>query len=367
MTLTTIELSSGGNEASDLLPVESSHILANHNWSKGFWTVLDEGPVEQCIAIIGHREGFAEDEGWEIHPLRCLPSNEDRRTEDGEACARYDGWVYVFGSHFGSKGGPLEAKRAFVARFDERELDRHVGEDELGLQVVRNGFRLHRAINDGLAAADLVHLAPGDVARRSFIDATVRRGEKKNKRWAGRVAAGDAPLNIEGAAFRPSGNVLLALRFPTTDDGRPILVEVAGVQHMFADPQDWPTVERIWLLDADDVSPEGLLTGYRALSAEGADVYSAIVGSIDATGKGSALLEDFPRGGGIHCSHWRFSLAGVQAAPGIPGAPAVGRVPAHLARDFPDLRNVEGVSVQGGRTFYVTDEDERIALRLADS
>jgi hypothetical protein len=367
VTATTIELSHAGNEASDLLPVLARHILETHGWSEGFWTVLDEGPVERCIAIIGHRADAPADAGWEIHPLRCLPGDHDGRTEDGEACARYDGWVYVIGSHYGSKGGPLEARRAFVARFDERELDEHVGEDHLTLQVVRNRFRLHRAINDALLSTGGLHLTPGATVRRAFIDDTLRRATKKRKRWAGNVAELDTPVNIEGAAFRPEGTALLALRFPTTADGHPILVEVAGLPAMFESPDSWPTVQRLWLLRADGLSPDGLLTGFRALSAEGDDAYSAIVGSIDATGKGSALLEDFPHGGGIHCSHWHFSLAGAEATPGPGGGPPVGEVVAELVREFPELRNVEGVSVAPGRAFYVTDEDARIALRIEPS
>lgn len=37
---------------------------------------------------------------------------------------------------------------------------------------------------------------------------------------------------------------------------------------------------------------------------------------------------------------------------------------AELVRDFPGLRNVEGLSVESAQTFYVTDEDHRIQLRF---
>ena len=38
---------------------------------------------------------------------------------------RHDGWIYVFGSQFGKKDGPLQPKRSFVARFREADV-RHV-------------------------------------------------------------------------------------------------------------------------------------------------------------------------------------------------------------------------------------------------
>jgi len=40
------------------------------------------------------------------------------------------------------------------------------------------------------------------------------------------------------------------------------------------------------------------------------------------------------------------------------------RVPGELVRALHGLRNVEGLSVDGDRAFYVTDEDERIQLRF---
>jgi hypothetical protein len=176
----------------------------------------------------------------------------------------------------------------------------------------------------------------------------------------------DLPLNIEGAAFRPSGTLLLALRFPVAADGRPVLVELAGIEKMFDDPPAWPVVQRVWRVEGEDLAPGSTMTGFRALSARGADVYDAILGSLDATGKDSALLEDFPDGGDVPCSHWRLTLGDtdVKPAPGA-GGPPVGTASAELVRAFPDLRNVEGLAGSGGDMVYVTDEDRRIALRFA--
>ncbi len=354
--LTTIDLERGGNEASDLLPVENDALLAAHSWDRGFWTVLDEGHVEDSVAVLGHRAGAGDREGWEIHALTCLAGENSGRTTDGEACARHDGWVYVVGSHYGSKDGPLQAKRAWLARFHEQSIDREVPETDVSLQIERNQFRLHRVINDALDEADVVPIVPGDAVRDRFIAQTLERGERKGKSWAHRLRDRDVPSNVEAAAFRPSGTLLLGLRFPTSADGEPLIVELAGVPEMFEDAEAWPRVERVWVLEG--ATPPGTLTGFRALSHAGEGTFDAIIGSIDATGKGSVLLDDHPAGAEVESAHWRFTLpAGGTIDEAI-------RVRGEHVRTLDGLRNVEGLSVEGGRAHYVTDEDERIQLRF---
>lgn len=350
--LVTVDLAHEGNEASDLVHVDNEVLLEAHGWDLGFWTVLDEGPVEACVAVLGHARGAAADSGWEIHRLPAVAGDQKGRTEDAEAVARHDGWVYVVGSHYGSKAGPLRAKRAFFARFDEQSIDRTVPESELAIDIRRNRFRLHRLINDALDASNIMAITPGDTVRTRFIAATIERGMQRSKSWVDRLTERDVPINIEGAAFRPNGNLLLALRFPTTAEGEPILVELSGVPAMF-DGGVAPTVVRVWELAG--VCPPDALVGFRALSRSGDDLFDAILGSIDATDKGSVLLADHPAGAVAHCSHWRFTL---------PNDEAGGTVGAELVRDFPGLRNVEGLSVESGQTFYVTDEDHRIQLRF---
>jgi len=354
--LTTIDLQRGGNEASDLLPVENDALLAAHAWDRGFWTVLDEGHVEDSVAVLGHRADAGSDAGWEIHALTCLAGKQTGRTTDAEACARRDGWIYVVGSQYGSKGGPLQAKRAWVARFREETIDREVPETEVALDVQRNQFRLHRVVNDAIDEADVVPIVPGDTVRDRFIAQTLENGRVKEKSWAHRLRERDVPINVEGAAFRPSGTLLLALRFPTSAEGEPLLVELSGVPEMFDDPDAWPRAERVWVLEG--ATPPGALTGFRALSHAGEDTFDAIIGSIDATGKGSVLLEDHPAGAEVECAHWRFTL------PKNRTIEEAVRVPGELVRALHGLRNVEGLSVDGDRAFYVTDEDERIQLRF---
>ncbi|MEV1289026.1 hypothetical protein [Micromonospora sp. NPDC049679] len=343
-----VELTVAGNEASDLLPVRSPELLAAYGARRAFWTVLDEGPVEQCLALLVQRR----DGGWSEELVAFDAGPEAGRTEDGEALAHRDGWVYVLGSHFGSKRGPLRPRRAFVARFREASC---VGGRPVPLQVVRNQFRLHRVVNDALRAADIAVLPPGERVRDRFIVETVARGSARSKTCVTRLAHGDLPMNVEAAAFTPAGTLLVGLRFPVTDKGEPIFVELAGVEGMFDDdPRSWPRVVRAYALTG--VTPVGALTGCRALSARGDNSYDAVIGSIDAVGKGSVLLDEHPHGGEVSCRHVRFRLPAGNGGPALAG---------ELVADLAPLHNVEGLADVDGIRFYVTDEDHRVALWLA--
>lgn len=339
-----VDLSVAGNEASDLLPVHSPEVLAAYAGRRAFWTVLDEGPIEDCLALLVERT----DGSWRAHHVVVDAGDECGRTEDGEALAYVDGWVYVIGSHFGSKGGPLRPKRAFVARF--READAAGG--KVKMAVVRNRFRLHRAVNDALAGAAITPLPPGDRVRHRFIVETIERGTARAKSWVSRVAHDDLPLNVEAAAFTATGTLLLGLRFPVTERGEPILVEVDGVAGMFDDdPRTWPRVLGAYALAG--VTPPGVLTGLRAMYVDRTGRYHAVIGSIDAVGKGSVLIEDHPAGGDVTCRHVRFEL------------PASGHVAgAELVADLAPLHNVEGLAEVDGTRYYVTDEDHRVAIWL---
>ncbi|KXK59943.1 hypothetical protein AWW66_21470 [Micromonospora rosaria] len=349
MSLHLVEFVVAGNEASDLLPVRSAALLRAHGARQGFWVVLDEGPVEQSLALLLELD----DGGWVARHVVADAGAENGRTEDGEALAHHDGWVYVLGSHFGSKAGPLRPRRAFVARFREDDAAGGV----LPVHVVRNRFRLHRLVNDALAAADLATLPPGDRVRDRFIVETVARGTARAKRWVTRLAPDDLPINIEAAAFTPAGTVLLGLRFPVTCAGEPVLVEVAGLPEMFGPAPAWPRVLRTYVLTG--VTPPGALTGFRAITPTDDGAYAAVVGSIDALGKGSVLLDDHPQGGDVTSRHVRFRLDGGVADP---GAGAGHLLPGKVVADLAPFHHVEGVAEVAGRCYYVTDEDHRIAL-----
>ncbi|MEV4725774.1 hypothetical protein AB0K29_19185, partial [Micromonospora humida] len=80
--------------------------------------------------------------------------------------------------------------------------------------------------------------------------------------------------------------------------------------------------------------------------------YAAVVGSIDALGKGSVLLDDHPTGGEVTSRHVRFRWEPADD----------GRIAGEVVAELAPFRHVEGVAEMDGRSFYVTDEDHRVAL-----
>ncbi len=350
------------NEASGLLTIEDEGLLWEHGWDTGFWAVLDEGKIEDCVAAIGHRSDAPEDEGWEIERLHARTLGDTGKTEDAEAITRDDrtGFVYILGSHFGSKAGPLQPKRGFVARFREAEVG-HVTEDPaMDVEISRRSFALHRLINDALKAngPDLIPLGPE--SHEALIAATIRRGEEKNKGWAGLVREDDYPINIEGAAFRQSGTLLLGLRFPTAADGRPILIELEGIDRLFEPGDELPEVRGFWTVDAA-IGKGGEIAGVRDLALlQTGDVEELhlVTGNVDSRDKQSVLVQDYPGGRETVATHFRCTL------PAKPDAHS-GVLEAEFIREFPTLPRVEGIAVtHEGRAYYVTDEDEGVHLRL---
>lgn len=350
--LVQVRLDLQPNEASGLLPVEDPALLAAHGWDEAYWVVLDEGPVADCLAVVGHAGGSGLDGGWGIERLHLEVHGEDRATEDGEALARRDGHVYVFGSQFGSKAGPLQPERAFVARLREAEVAHVTDPPPVRVDVVRTEFALHRLLNDALAASglDLVPVTP--VVRAAFLTATRDREQARGAtERAGRIHDDDHPINVEGATFRPDGALLLGLRFPTTRDGRPLLAQVRGIERLF-DGTGLPEVDGFWALDA--VGRDGRMAGVRDLTSDGAVVH-AVTGNVDSRKGGSTLIEEYPEGAATVSTHWRVELPD-----GRPGP-----VPARRIREFPDLPRVEGIACRpGGRFLYVSDEDEGVEVRL---
>src|SRR5918997_1171186 len=354
-----MELNLHPNEASGLLTIGNEELLGEHGWDLGFWAVLDEGEIEDCIAAIGHRGGTPDDEGWEIERLRAEVSGATGKTEDAEAITRDDstGYVYILGSHFGSKDGHLQPKRGFVARFREADVG-HVTEDPaMELDVSRRSFVLHRLINDALeeSGPDLILL--GEQSHKALIAATIKRGKKENKKWAGLVREDDYPINIEGADFRENGALLLGLRFPTTARGRPILVELEGIDRLFDQDGALPEVRSFWTADA--VGKDGEMAGVRDLAllktGEGEELH-LVTGNVDSRDKQSVLIQDFPGGRETVATHFRCVL---------PQDAHSGSLEAEFVREFPSLPRVEGMAVTPeGRTYYVTDEDEGVHLRL---
>ena len=351
--LQELDLNLHPNEASGLLTVEDGALLGAHGWDLAFFAVLDEGRIEDCVAVIGHQSGVGIADGWEIERLRARTVGDSGKTEDAEAITIHDGLVYIFGSHFGSKAGPLQPKRGFVARFQEAEVGHATADPAMEIEVSRRSFALHRLINDALAEGgpELVPLAKKSY--EAFIAATIRRGEEEGKKWAGLVREGDYPLNFEGAAFRENGALLLGLRFPTSAEGRPVLVELGGVERLFElGGVELPEVLGFWVVDA--VGREGEMAGVRDLALAGDELH-LVTGNVDSRDKQSVLVQDYPGGRETVATHFRAEL---------PPGEHSGTLGAEFVREFPTLPRIEGIAISGGeRFFYVTDEDEGVHLR----
>lgn len=346
------------NEASGLLVIEDGALLGAQGWDLGFWAVLDEGKIEDCVAAIGHRSGSPQDEGWEIERLHARVTGDAGRTEDAEAITRdhTSGTVYILGSHFGSKSGPLQPKRGFVARFHESEVE-HVTEDPaMHLEVARRSFALHRVVNDAFKEHGIDLIPLGKQAREGLIDATIKRGEKEKKKWSGLVREDDYPVNIEGAAFRQDGSLLLGLRFPTAANGRPVLVEIEGIDRLF-ERDGLPGVRGFWTVDA--VGKGGDIAGVRDLAlhpTQDGEELHLVTGNVDSRDKGSVLVQDYPGGRETVATHFRCAM---------PPDAHSGELKGEFVREFPGLPRVEGIAIaDDDRAFYVTDEDEGVHLRL---
>jgi len=355
--LQQLQLNLHPNEASGLLVVEDKVLLEVHGWELAFWAVLDEGEIEDCVAVIGHRRGADIAEGWEIERLHAEPTGNAGKTEDAEAVTRHEGWIYIFGSHFGSKDGPLQPKRGFVARFREADVGHATQDPAMEMEISRESFLVHRLINDALKdqGPDLIPLGPR--SHEALIAATIRRGENEDKRWAGLVREDDYPINVEGAAFRESGSLLLGLRFPVSTEGHPVLVELEGIARLFEPDGALPEVRGFWVADA--LGREGDIAGVRDLAVlqtgSGEELH-LVTGNVDSRDKDSVLIQDYPGGRNTVATHFRAV---------IPPDAHSGALEGEFVREFPLLPRVEGIAItDGGRFFYVTDEDEGVHLRL---
>jgi len=352
-TLREVRLTLPPNEASGLLAAENGTLLEARGWDRALWTLLGEGEIQDCLSIVGHERGANMGEGWQIGRLYARPKDDDTETEDAEALARFDGWIYAFGSHFGSKDGALEPKRGFVARFREADVGNGMDDPIVDIEVFRESFVLHRIINDALKERGHATIALAQEGYDLFIEETRRVGREEEKAWAALVHGDDLPLNVEGAAFRPDGALLLGLRFPVAEDGRPILVEVEGLERAFERGDQLPTVRNVWTVDA--VGRSGDIAGVRDLDTGGDEVH-LITGNVDGRDEESPLIEDYERGNKVETTHFCCTL---------PPGPHSRLVAATVVRRFPQITRLEGIAAAHDRFFYAVDEEERVPLLFA--
>ena len=164
----------------------------------------------------------------------------------------------------------------------------------------------------------------------------------------------ELPIHFEGTAIRADGSLLLGLRFPVAADGRPILVELIGVERLFEPDSAMPEAEGFWVVDT--VGRNGEMAGVCDLALAGDDELHLVTGNVDSRDNQSVLLQDYPGGRHTVATHFHCTR---------PPGEHSGFLKAEFVRDFPDLLQVEGIAItEDGRFFYVTDEDEGVHLRL---
>ena len=364
------------NEASGLCAITSAALLERLGWSEGYWTVLDDGPIERCIAAVGRKvddedaqpqDADGSDGAWLVRRLLPMrPPGGWPATDDGESIAARDGVVYAFGSLYGAKEGPLELERQFVARFHEDDVRvADEGPEELAgehlpltteLEVVNDEFRLHRAVNDAVRDSGLPLLDPGPKVRRKTVGKARKAANEDARPWAWRIRWDDHPVNVEGAAFLPSGACVLGLRIPVHADGHPLLVVVEGIERAFEDDDVHPRVVGVHVVG--NVGGPDAPVGVRDLAVRGGSSLQLLAGNLDSGGKGSVLLEALPEGVHAVSTQWHVDLVD-----GVLPSRDLGAVP---DREFPDLRRVEGLAYgPAGTARYVVDEDDGVGVRLA--
>lgn len=345
-------------EASGMARIEDPANLAP-GWTIGFWVILDEPPLERAIARLGRRaKTSGKKQGWEVERVAARVGPElAGATGDGEAMARRGDWVYIFGSHFGKKIGPLDDYRQFVARFRDRAAPpppptrRELrNPPELTLEGTTDHFLLHRIINDAFRQRhlELIPRGPGE------FDNYIRKTTRKKGDEARLVLADDRAINIEGAAFLDSGVLLLGLRYPVTAQGHPILVALRDIDLLFSGGR--PTVDDIWILSnvGDTAQPTGIRDLLRRDSR--IDVLTGNLDRLSNKERESALLADHPEGGVALSTHYRFDW------PAAAGTETRREIQATVVRPLAPLHNAEGLAADPQGNFYYLCDQKRVHL-----
>jgi hypothetical protein len=342
----TYEIDHPHNEASALLGIQNAELRRVRGWDVGFWIVSDEREAPKALAALGRTAGGE----WEVVPVKTSPGIRwtTKRCEDCETLSRAGSHVYIFGSQFGTKSGPLEPKRHFMARFNEALLEVTKKNIRADLDLVRRPFAIHRLVNDALREARVALLPLGTKLHRDFVASTRKKGRSEKKGWAPRLRGDDVPVNIEGSTFVDGGRLLLGLRYPVTEEGHPIVVEVEGIDRLFERRAGPPAVISVRILS--NVGTKECPAGIRELdSREGA--IHAITGDLD-----DDLLEDSPASKHAESEHWTFQYDFSEER--------LQRVEAALVRRFGRRARVEGIALDAGTAWYVED-DEHIRIAHA--
>ncbi|HPO13121.1 MAG TPA: hypothetical protein PLI09_06715 [Candidatus Hydrogenedentes bacterium] len=341
-SLVEVDQPVAGYEASDLLAVQNSGILEVRGWDIGFWTISDEKEIQKNLALIGHEKGAPLEKNWRVEPVAVRAASK-AKTDDAEILCRQGDWIYIIGSHFGKKSGPLKASRQFFARFSESGVEIESGQCSVSVDIYKDEFFLHRLINDSLAAMRPKVIESGEAERTKFIMDAQREGMEEKEKWVHRIKNDDWPLNIEGGDFLPNGVLLLGLRYPVSREGHPLLMEIEHIDGFFSASTELPRVSKVRIIE--NVGKREQLTGIRSLRCH-ENMIHTITGSIDSRPEVSLLLQVHPEGEDADCAHYVVTLPSdggnyIQATP---------------VRTFEKTQNIEGIGFDAdGHVFYIKD------------
>jgi hypothetical protein len=343
MTRTTID--EPFNEASALIGIQNRMLLDARNWDVAFWAVSDERPAQKAVSAIGRRAGSDE---WDVVPLKITLSakSDTKASEDCETMARAGSWVYVLGSQFGPKVGPLEPRRHFVMRFNEALIETRKKSVRVEADLVRRPFLLHRIVNDALVEHGVELIGAAGELTDAFVRRARKRGQKQGKSWRDLVKKADRPLNVEGSTFLPGGRLLLGLRYPVTVDGHPILVELEGLDRLFDDEVRDPVVTAIHIVS--NVGTASKPAGVRELDSMSGVVH-VITGNLDSEQLESMVVEGTEGGDRAPNEHWTVEVT--------PGETGLVTHRGTRIRKFRSGSTVEGMALVGDRVWYAHDAE----------
>lgn len=350
----------GPNEASGLTVAEHPGLLRSLGVSEACWSVLDEARAEHSVVLLTNEDG----ERWEGRSLDAGDADEADwpKTDDAEAIARHGDWLYVFGSQYGSKEGPLQRKRSFVARFAESNVE--VRDDgslglSLPMQIVREPFVLHRLINDALADFGVRLLDPGPKVRSAFVHAAREKANRKGRPYSWRIRWDDLAINLEGAVFR-GDDLIVGLRVPVTADGDPIVVTIRGIERLFTGLGSPEVVDVAVVAGAG--RPDAPV-GVRDLHLDADDSLHVVTGNLDSDAERSMQLRALPEGARASSAHWYVHLGPPAETRARGGARTVhASCEAQPVREFPDRERVEGLCRISDRFCYAADDEEHVRV-----
>ena len=350
-SITEITIPAPMPETSDLLTVQNRRILQENGWDRAFWTIGDENDIRNNLTIIGHTTGAPIQDNWIVKSVE-VRSAAATKTDDAEILCRKGDWIYILGSHFGKKKGPLSASRQFVARFNENNLAQQGKQYLTNMEICNDNYLLFRLLNDALNSIRDQIIISTDRDKAFFILQTIKEALKQNKALHNRIRETDWPINLEGADFTETGTLLIGFRYPVSREGHPVLIEIENMDNLFQVPITAPNVKKIYILNT--IGSKENLTGIRSLHRDHGK-WHVITGGIDGRPEVSLLLQEHVQQRRIGNEHHTF----------IDHEDRSMYISATIQRTFSDKENVEGLAFDtAGNPCYIRDANEGIPLML---